>query len=295
MNKNILIKIIISFVVITTLGYLGYNQYYTSKKINDIQNNLQNSNQSFSQKISDIETILLAAQEENTTLAEALQTAKEKTESLDKQFRRVNNNVQDLEKITKTDPELLQKYSRVYFLNEHYAPADLETIPSQYTFNKTKTYKIHDQVWPYLEDLMNDAQKAGMSLQIISAFRSFSEQAILKGAYTVTYGAGTANQFSADQGYSEHQLGTTIDFTNPTVADTFSGFSKSKEYQWLKENAYKYGFVLSYPENNSYYQFEPWHWRFVGTKLAEDLHDDGKFFYDLTQREIDEYVVDLFD
>lgn len=295
MNKNMIIKIIFSLLIILGLGYMGYNQYDLNQKIKEIQTTLKISNDSFTQKISDIETILLAAQEENTTLAEALQSAKEKTESLDKQFRKVNNNVQDLEKITKTDPELLQKYSRIYFLNEHYAPADLTTIPSEYTFNQTKAYKIHDEVWPYLQDLMDDAKKAGMSLQVISAFRSFSEQAVLKGAYTVTYGAGTANQFSADQGYSEHQLGTTVDFTNPTVADTFSGFSKSKEYQWLRENAYKYGFVISYPENNSYYQFEPWHWRFVGTKLAEDLQDDGKFFYDLTQREIDEYIVDLFD
>lgn len=295
MKHTLLIKSILLSGAVLGGGYLGYAQHTSHLEIKKIQETVRVSNEAFTQKISDIETILLAAQEENTTLAETLAAAKEKAESLDKQFRRVNNNVQDLEKITKTDPELLQKYSKVFFLNEHYAPSDLETISPEYTFNPAKSYKIHDEVWPYLEDLMNDAKAAGMSLEIISAFRSFSEQAILKGAYTVTYGAGTANQFSADQGYSEHQLGTTVDFTNPTVGDTFSGFAKSKEYQWLKENAYKYGFVLSYPENNLYYEFEPWHWRFVGTKLAEDLQEDGKFFYDLTQREIDEYVVDLFD
>jgi len=292
MNKKIVIKILILVFILLGLGYLGYYQYSFNQKI---QNDLMSISSTFSQKISDIETILLAAQENNTTLADALNAAKEKAEALDKQFKRVNSNVADLEKITKTDPELLQKYSKIFFLNENYVPLDLTNIPTQYTFNQDKIYKIHSEVWPNLKDLLEDAKDKGLSLQIISAFRSFTEQAQLKGAYTVNYGAGSANQFSADQGYSEHQLGTTVDFTNPTVADTFSGFSKSSEYAWLKENAYKYGFTLSYPENNSSYQFEPWHWRFVGISLAKDLHTEGKNFYDLTQREIDSYIVNLFD
>jgi D-alanyl-D-alanine carboxypeptidase len=86
----------------------------------------------------------------------------------------------------------------------------------------------------------------------------------LKSQYRVTYGAGTANSFSADQGYSEHQLGTTVDFTTPKVGGTLTGFDKTDSYKWLQNNAYKYGFILSYPSSNGYYIFEPWHWRFVG-------------------------------
>jgi LAS superfamily LD-carboxypeptidase LdcB len=292
MKKKIIVKILIAVVILLGLGYLGYYQFSFNQKI---QNELTKSSAIFSQKISDIETILLAAQEKNTTLADALAAAKEKADTLDSQFKSVNKNVSNLEKITKTDPELLQKYSKIFFLNENYVPLDLTNIPTEYTFNKDKIYKIHSEIWPHLEDMLKDAKEEGLSLQIISAFRSFTEQAQLKGVYTVTYGAGSANQFSADQGYSEHQLGTTVDFTNPTVTDTFSGFSKSLEYAWLKENAYKYGFILSYPEINSSYQFEPWHWRFVGINLAKDLHKSGKNFYDLTQREIDSYIVNLFD
>jgi hypothetical protein len=44
-----------------------------------------------------------------------------------------------------------------------------------------------------------------------------------------------------------------------------------------------------------YYQYEPWHWRFVGKDLADDLRDDGKYFYDLDQRTIDSYLIDIFD
>lgn len=295
MNNILNIKTLLAVIIFLGLGYLTVNQNSLSQRLEKIQEDVKTSNAASIQKISDIETILLATQENSTTFADALNAAREKADALDKQFRKVNSNVSDLEKITKTDPELLQKYSKVYFLNDNYAPADLTNIPTQYTFNKNKIYKIHDEVWPHLKDLMNDAQDDNLSILVVSAFRSFGEQAVLKGAYTVSYGAGTANQFSADQGYSEHQLGTTVDFTNPTVADSFSGFAQSKEYKWLLANAYKYGFVLSYHQGNSYYQFEPWHWRFVGRDLAKDLHKDGKNFYDLTQREIDEYVVNLFD
>jgi zinc D-Ala-D-Ala carboxypeptidase len=63
----------------------------------------------------------------------------------------------------------------------------------------------------------------------------------------------------------------------------------------MKDNAYKYGFTLSYPESNTYYTFEPWHWRFVGEDLARDLRSDKAYFYDWDQRKIDGYLVNIFD
>ena len=251
-------------------------------------------NSEITKKLEDLETVLLATQEKNTTLSEAVSEAQRRAEELEDDFDDVNDNVKELEKISQTDPELLQKYSKVYFLNEHYTPASLKTISSKWTYEPSREYQIHGDVYSYLKELLEDAEDDDMNLQIISAFRSFDTQAQLKGAYTVTYGSG-ANTFSADQGYSEHQLGTTVDFTNPEVGATFSGFSQTKEYEWLQDNAHKYGFTMSYPENNQFYQFEPWHWRFVGEDLADDLHDDNRFFYDLSQREIDKYIADLFD
>jgi len=143
--------------------------------------------------------------------------------------------------------------------------------------------------------MLNAAKNDGVDLFVYSAFRSFNEQAALKGQYTVTYGAGTANQFSADQGYSEHQLGTTIDFMTTGIGGILENFKGTNAYTWLQNNGHKYGFVMSYPENNSYYEFEPWHWRFVGRSLAGNLHSSGRSFYDVEQREIDEYLLSLFD
>src|SRR5262249_35620771 len=145
----------------------------------------------------------------------------------------------------------------------------------------------HKQVWPHLEDLFEAAEDDGVNLRAASSYRSFDTQAILKGSYTVHYGTG-ANAFSADQGYSEHQLGTTLDFTTKEIgANWSSAFEGSDGYEWLIKNAYKFGFVISYPKGNTYYIYEPWHWRYVGEGLAKDLHDDGKSFYDLDQRTID--------
>lgn len=278
--------------------YFAYQHFLLKEKVIDVNTfteELSQKNLIAETKISDLETIIISMQEENLTFAEIIAKAEEKSERLLDEFDEVNRNVQDLEKLAKTDPELLRKYSKNYFLNENYHPTNLIKIPTKYTFLKNRDYQIREDVWNYLQDLMDDAKDDGMDLQIISAFRSFGEQSILKGAYVNIYGAGTANQFSAEQGFSEHQLGTTIDFTTTKVGSTYSGFSNTEEFKWLKDNAYKYGFILSYPENNSFYQYEPWHWRFVGRKLARSLDRSEKSFYELSQREIDEYLINLFD
>ena len=240
-------------------------------------------------------TALLIAtiEETQTTLSGALE---EQKEALEDELSGISGTVETLEKLSKTDPELLQKYSKVFFLNEHYAPERLAAVSKEFVYDENRTERIHALVKPHLEDLLEEAQDDEIELYIKSSFRSFNEQGALKGAYSVTYGAGTANQFSADQGYSEHQLGTTVDFVTTGLGGQLTtAFENTAAYAWLAENAHRWGFVLSYPKNNGYYIYEPWHWRFVGEDLAERLYEDGEHFYDLDQREIDEYLVLLFD
>ena len=294
-NIKITEKITLGLVLFVILIALFSQQWILQNNFQKTKKQTYNQINSLEKKIVGIEDILQTAQKENIDLIAEFEATKEKAESLENQFDKVSDNVDDLEKIATTDPELLQKYSKIYFLNEHYVPEDLKTIPSEFTYNQARKYEIHDEVWPYLKDLLEDAEDDGVSLLIISAFRSFSTQATLKGAYVVTYGAGTANQFSAEQGYSEHQLGTAVDFTTPTVGATFSGFAQTAEYTWLLDNAHKYGFIISYPQNNGAYQFEPWHWRFVGKRLAKDLYKHNQYFYDRAQRDIDEFIIYLFD
>lgn len=217
-----------------------------------------------------------------------------RNEDFEKQIKKISKTVGVLDKLSKTDEELLQKYSKVYFLNEHYIPEKLASVEKEYMYDESKNHQLHSKVLPYFNDLVKDAKEDGVDLWVVSSYRSFEQQATLKGQYLVTYGSG-ANTFSADQGYSEHQLGTTVDFTTKGLGGGLSGFSSTPAYTWLQQNAYKYGFTLSYPENNGYYEFEPWHWRFVGEDLARDLNKANATFYDWDQRKIDGYLISIFD
>ncbi len=217
-----------------------------------------------------------------------------RNEDFEKQIKKIGKTVGILDKLSKTDEELLQKYSKVYFLNEHYVPEKLTTIEKTYMYDESRNHQLHSKVIPYFNKMLEDAKADGVDLWVVSSYRSFETQAQLKGAYTISYGSG-ANAFSADQGYSEHQLGTTVDFTTKGLGGGLDGFQTTPAYTWLLTHAHKYGFVLSYPEGNSYYVFEPWHWRFVGEELADDLADGSAHFYDWDQRKIDAYLVKIFD
>jgi len=238
----------------------------------------------------------------SSSLSSALTTQQQNVGAIQQQLGGFQNQVGDLsgtlntlQKLSRTDPELLKKYSKVYFLNENYVPPRLSEIPKDYQYSDRKQLLIHTDVLPHLLSMIDTASSTGVKIYTFSAYRSFAEQKALKGDYTINYGAGTANSFSADQGYSEHQLGTTIDVITPGLGGVLDGFDKTPAHRWMLDNAYKYGFVLSYPEKNNYYIYEPWHWRFVGLKLARDLHDQSKNFYDLDQRTIDGYLVSVFD
>lgn len=291
-KRNIFITLL-SLVTVVGLGYLGY-QNYQLKQINTVlEIELTNTRQDFAsttEKLgADIEAfrdLLITTQGEKVN---AEQEAIMQQQALDA----MSNTLGLYQKLANTDRELLAKYSKVYFLNELYTPKLSVTIPSNYTFDTEKENMISVDVWPFLRKMLDDAGASNTDLKIISAFRSFDTQNALKSLYKTTFGSG-ANTFSADQGYSEHQLGTTVDFTTTKLGIDNSKFEKTSEYIWLTEHAYKYGFILSYPKGNSYYIFEPWHWRFVGKALAQRLHDEGKNFYDLSQRDINEYLLTIF-
>lgn len=231
---------------------------------------------------------------QNEQLREALKSEQDRLRDLGEQVDDLTGTIGDLEKLAETDKELLQKYSKVYFLNEHYTPSKLSNIRKEYLYDESVEQQILSGIRRYLEDMIDDAKDDGIDLFVRSAYRSFGTQATLKTGYTVTYGSG-ANTFSADQGYSEHQLGTTVDFTTTGLGGGLDGFQNTPAYAWLLENAYRYGFVLSYPQGNAYYQFEPWHWRFVSRDLSRFLHKKTLNFYDVDQRVIDEYLLNFFD
>lgn len=278
-------------VLILAIFAFGIHKYLQSQKENDrltiVITQLRESLQA-------LEGNLSLTEYERDKLGFTLAQTEQKAGELAEETATLNDKVDMFEKLNTLDPELLKKYSKVYFLNEHFAPSGLVEIPQEYVNGEGKIVEVHENVWPYLEDMLEESVDEELGLLASSGYRSFKTQAALKSNYKIIYGAGTANQFSAEQGYSEHQLGTTIDFTTKKTRNLSSSFDTTAEFKWLVEHAHEYGFVLSYPKGNKYYIYEPWHWRFVGVKLATYLHEEKTSLYGMEQRDIDEYLIDIF-
>lgn len=308
--KNLFLALL-TITTVDILGYLGYQNYLLKQEKFSLETELSNTKQDFlttSQELAikvealeqllvnmdSLKQLLTATQSEKLTAEEEIRKQQAVVDAMNTQVQLISGTLDVYKKLATTDRELLAKYSKVYFLNENYSPEYSIIIPLSYTYEPEKEKMISVDVWPFLQKMLNDAQTANIDLKVISAFRSFDTQSTLKSTYKVTFGSGS-NTFSADQGYSEHQLGTTVDFTTSKLGANFSTFEKTASYVWLGDNAYKYGFILSYPKKNLYYIFEPWHWRFVGKALALKLHNENKNFYDMDQRDINEYLVSIFD
>jgi D-alanyl-D-alanine carboxypeptidase len=262
--------IVLAFAIAAIAGAYGGYRYWALSQENSTLNQLGASQadqiamleDTVSSTNNDVANLQIAL----SSTTQSLQNEQAINASFESQITQLSGTVGQLQKVANTDPQLLEKYSKVYFLNENYVPASLSPVDAHYLFNTSRPELALSGVLPDLEALLAAAERAGVTLRIVSAYRSFYEQATLKLDYVITYGAGTANQFSASQGYSEHQLGTAVDFGTPNGKNLVPQFASSSAYKWLADNAYQYGFVISYPSGNIYYQYEPWHWRFVGRK-----------------------------
>ncbi len=290
-TRRVVYPALLVLLIIAAACYGGYS-YYALKSSYETSAAL---NTYYQYGLGEMSDKLRAADALNSDLKTLLQTRQQEKDAMGQQVQSLASTVGMLDTLAKTDKQLLEKYSSVYFLNENYIPPSLSPIDASFLNRPTKPEQILTGIEPHLLELLTAAKAAGVPLQVLSAYRSFGTQQSLKASYKIVYGAGTANSFSADQGYSEHQLGTAVDFTTPLIGDTFVGFSKSSAYEWLTANAYRYGFNLSYPKGNSHFVFEPWHWRYVGIELAQKLHDENKSLYELDQRDIDTYLVKFFD
>jgi len=302
--SNLLTVLVV--IALISEGYLGYEYYILNQQnlnLNQDKTSLETEKQSLldnleaSQREIDLKnTQISTLTVERNNLENKYMSEAEKVAQTKLILGSTKDTIGVLERLNATDPEILKKYSKVYFLSDNYSPKKLVKIDSIYSYNPNKEMFFLEGVFSHLKQMMDDAYADGIDIKIISAYRSFGEQASLKYSYTVTYGTG-ANKFSADQGYSEHQIGTAIDFSTEELNGslTASSFEKSETHKWLNENAHKYGFILSYPRGNDYYQFEPWHWRFIGVDFATRLREEGRSFYELEQRLIDTYLISFFD
>lgn len=130
-----------------------------------------------------------------------------------------------------------------------------------------------------LIDMFNAAQAAGYSLMIGSGYRSANLQAIYFNSLAGSIGETEANQSIARPGQSEHQTGLAVDIStvarNCYLSDCFA---ETDDGLWLVNNSYRYGFILRYPKGKELiteYNYEPWHFRYVGVDLATALRESG--------------------
>jgi D-alanyl-D-alanine carboxypeptidase len=161
-------------------------------------------------------------------------------------------------------------------LRRSYAPADL--VPVGRAGLKGEG-SVRDVVIDDLRAMATAARKAGKPLAVRSAYRSYQTQVATFAMWVERSGYAQALRFSARPGHSEHQLGTTIDFTTAPGAPLSSTFGESPAGKWLARHGWEYGFVMSYPKGQrrvSCYGHEPWHWRYVGRELARRIHESGQ-------------------
>lgn len=130
-----------------------------------------------------------------------------------------------------------------------------------------------------LRRLVAAAQAGGLQLFVSSAYRSYQTQVAVHNYWVQVLGPARAARVSAKPGHSEHQLGTTVDLTTPRVGYQLTeAFGETPEGRWLQANAHRFGFVMSYPagkEDITGYEYEPWHFRYVGVDVATYIHEAG--------------------
>lgn len=186
--------------------------------------------------------------------------------------------------ITITDTEVMPLIVNKYHqLPADYVPAGLDTLPSGKPATKATcaAYKA----------MADDARKAGLSLYAASAYRSYDLQNRLYTGYIKQEGGDKAkvDTYSARPGHSEHQTGRAIDLCGSF--GSLSDFINTPEGPWVNENCYKYGFIIRYQQDIvslTGYKYEPWHITYVGTEVAQAMHD-------LNIRCLEEYVVKYVD
>ncbi|MCA9846055.1 MAG: D-alanyl-D-alanine carboxypeptidase family protein [Dehalococcoidia bacterium] len=157
------------------------------------------------------------------------------------------------------------------------APSTTMVVPGEYSWQPGQ--ELIPEALDALISLLEAARTDGYEMFVESAYRSYSTQVGTFNYWVSYYGSeAEAARISARPGHSEHQLGTTLDLTvarNGTNLDAFVG---TPEAAWVRDNAWRFGYVVSYPEGMEAvtgYVWEPWHIRYVGEDVAREIRESG--------------------
>jgi D-alanyl-D-alanine carboxypeptidase len=178
---------------------------------------------------------------------------------------------------------------RTHSLSPDYVPKDLVLLQGyRVPTLGSDVFRLRREAAENLGHLVESAATDGEELVVASAYRSYEEQQLSHERLMSVFGTD-ANGMSAAPGHSQHQLGTAVDFTNAAAGyQVWRPFAQTSAYWWLEHHAWEYGFVLAYPrgkEEQTGYQWEPWHYRFVGVEDAKRLEKKDLSLQEFLERE----------
>ncbi len=146
---------------------------------------------------------------------------------------------------------------------------------------------IDRRAYQALQDMLNDAKKAGLEILVCSSYRTYDKQKelfvnkvkdYLREGYSYNEAQEAASMWVAKPNTSEHQLGLAVDLVSKDNQRLDSSQEKTEEQQWLIKNCWRYGFILRYPADKSSITkigYEPWHYRYVGSDHAKKIMEQG--------------------
>ena len=187
----------------------------------------------------------------------------------------------DMDKENYEDSIIVKKFSTDMLVNKHrsltkaFEPEDLVSIDEKYAVDDTQAGS-RIAVNAFIQ-MYKAAKKEGYGLVINSSYRSYEDQEETCDTYRELYGENYVKNYVAMPGFSEHQTGLSFDIGS---TDT-NVFADSDEYEWVQENAHKYGFIQRFPtkyESITGFRAEPWHYRYVGKKIATYIYENDISF-----------------
>lgn len=183
--------------------------------------------------------------------------------------------------------DLLAPTNKTNRLTSTYAPKDLVNLKNNYVnlYINDATFVLRKEAADALDLMLAGLRKErNKNVVVASAYRSYTNQVTTYTGWLRQLGRKEADKISARPGYSEHQLGTAVDFFSEDSGFDFTAkFDSSIAGKWLLDNAHKYGYIQTYPkgsEKKTGYSYEAWHWRYIGVDNAEAMRKSGKIFAD---------------
>ena len=160
--------------------------------------------------------------------------------------------------------------NRDNLLDKTYIPDNLVNTYSKYKDNVL----VCDMVYKFFLFMKNEALLNGYDIDIMSGYRSYKYQDMLYKSLINEKRLNYTLRHVALGGASEHQTGLAYDIGSTKV----NVFANSREYQWMKDNAYKYGFIERFTKRYEHitgFRMETWHYRYVGKDIAKYIHENN--------------------